>query len=386
MIKEIQLIDNSFASEIMYGCVIKDSYLIEDMQWLAFDDEKMDDCIGEKIKEIVEHIIDLRNQHNDGDAIKKADDFFQSFDCLVKVLEEQNNFHQITAMWNWLISKVKSIEEEKGIEFGNGVHKGTAFYFLGITRLIMGDVDGAYLWFSEAAEEDKKLPVGYREGWEKGLSPAEKILALDLSKDNYGYNIVKQIRDKIENSWRQHPEITRTTSVFTSIEDAIKKDKRDEMYPICYTFTKAVVLFVQLDFVRPTYLAIVQMGESILRFARALEDFIRSSEEFKKWSDDKLKENSRANTKTFAYCNEEYGKGKWSGVDGYNDDISGLIDDFKKRKLKSNGAVELSKDEINLIFTLKIRNHLAHRILAEPKLLENYIEIVLGISSTSWLI
>lgn len=366
--KALYLDDNNFAFDIRNGCKTQVSYLKPGTRWLTFNDDYMDECIGDKIKEIIEYINDLRNLQKDEDAIDFSDAFFQSFTDLMSVLAEQKNFYQVSTMWNWLISKVKLIENDNEIEFGKGVHKGTAFYFLGISRLMVEDVDGAYLSFSEAAKEDEILPSSVLNRHEKGLPPVVKILLLDLSPDNFAYYLVKQIRETI-NSWeQQHSSISRTPSIFTSIQNAIDKNKmpRESAIHLCYTFTKAFVLDSQKKiYARPTFLTITQIGESILRFARTLEDFIRYSHNLSK------------NTDMNRYCRKTWFPSEnWDGISSYENNIERLINDFIKNEWN------LSKDGRNLLFTWKIRNALAHRIPDDPILFDNYIEIILAISSS----
>ena len=278
-------------------------------------------------------------------------------------------------MWIWLILKVKKIEEENSIEFGEGVHKGTAFYFLGFSQLMMRDIDGSYLSFAEAAKEDEILPEAVLNRHQKGLPPVVKILLLDLSKDNFAYTFVKQIRETISDWEQQHPHICRYNSIFTSMQNVINKNKmpRESAIHLCYTFIKAFILDLwKQSFVRPTFLTITQMGESILRFARTLEDFIRSTDDFINYQN-----TGKNKEKIFDFCQKFwFPSEKWSGVSSYENDIKTLIDDF------INDRCNFSKDGRNMLFTLKIRNLLAHRIPDDPILFIKYIEIILAISNS----
>lgn len=202
---------NNFAREIINRCPFQSSNLVANTKWLTFVPSIIDSYLDAEIKEIIKYISDLRKQQRDEDAIDLSDAFFQSFTPLMNIFAEQKNFYQISQMWIWLISKVKKIEEENSIEFGEGVHKGTAFYFLGFSQLMMRDIDGAYLSFAEAAKEDEILPKSVLNRHQKGLPPVVKILLLDLSEDNFAYNLVKQIRKTISEWEQQHPQICRDT-------------------------------------------------------------------------------------------------------------------------------------------------------------------------------
>ena len=358
---------NNFAREIINRCPFQSSNLVANTKWLTFVPSIIDSYLDAEIKEIIKYISDLRKQQRDEDAIDLSDAFFQSFTPLMNIFAEQKNFYQISQMWIWLISKVKKIEEENSIEFGEGVHKGTAFYFLGFSQLMMRDIDGAYLSFAEAAKEDEILPKSVLNRHQKGLPPVVKILLLDLSEDNFAYNLVKQIRKTISEWEQQHPQICRDTSIFTSMQNAIDKNKmpRESAIHLCYAFIKAFILNLwRQSFVRPTFLTITQMGESILRFARTLEDFIRFSK------------NLNRNIKIFNYCHDTWFPSENWNVPSYENDIESLINDF------INDKWNFSKDGKNMLFTLKIRNLLAHRIPDNPVLFERYIEIILVISSS----
>lgn len=359
---------NNFAQDIFHGCVIKKSTMVPGTSWLTFVPSNMDKHIDQKINEIIGYVLDLRKREKDEDAIDFSDAFFQSFTPLMNILVEQKNFSQVASMWEWLILKIKDIEESRGVKFGEGVHKGTAFYFLGFSRLMMENVDGAYLSFAEAAKEDEILPPSVLNRHQKGLPPVVKILLLNKSKDNFAYNQVKQIRETIISWEHDHSHISRSTSIFASMQNAIDKNlmPRDSAIHLCHAFTKAFVLDSwRRSFGRPTFLTISQLGDSILRFARTLEDFIRLSKRLSK------------DVKLFDYCHDTwFSSENWRSVPSYKNDIDALIDDF------INDKWSLSKDGRNLLFAVKIRNALAHRIPEDSKLFENYIEIILAISSS----
>jgi hypothetical protein len=377
MVKKIEirnlrlyLDDNDFSSEIINGCGVQKSTFIQnpEMNWLAFDPVNMDKHIDSSVREILNHIFDLRKQQRDEAAIDVSDAFFQSFTVLMNILIEQKNFYQVSNMWIWIISKVNHIEKTLGIEFGKGVHKGTAYFFLAFSQMIMRDVSGAYISFAEAAKEDEIFPRTVLKRHEKELPPSVKVLLLDLGRANFAYGLVKEIREAI-NEWEvTYPDISQKKSIVESLGNAIEKGKVPPEIAINfnYALTKAFIIdFWRKSHMRPTSVTITQIGETILRFARILEDFIRASQ------------NLGRNDKVFKYSHKAWFTSEdWDKISSYENDIKGLIDDFINYKW------ELSKEGRNMVFTFKIRNALAHRIPNDPKLFENYIEIILAISSS----
>ncbi len=367
----VYLNGNNFALDVMHACPIQMSQIVQEHKtaWLTFNPDSMNQLVDKKGKVIIEHIFNLRKQQKDEDAIDLSDAFFQSFTPLMNILiEQQQNFYQVSNMWIWIISKIKNIEESHGIEFGKGVHKGTAYHFLAFSQMMMRDIDGAYMSFAEAAKEDEIFPESVLSRHENGLPPSVKVLLLDLGEQNFAHGLVKQIRNTINDWEAAYPEISQKKSVIGSLRDAMKKGKisRESAIHFNYALTKAFMVNLWMKGpTRPTVLTITQAGNTILTFARIFEDFIRTSQNLSK--DNSVFEYSR---KTW------FPSENWSKISSYENDVGGLIDDFINNKWK------LSKDGRNLVFTFKIRNVLAHRVPNDSKLFENYTEIVLAISSS----
>lgn len=315
---------------------------------------------------IVEHIFDLRIEKRDGEAIDMSNGFFEAFNGVMNSFIMQKNFYAISQLWKRLIAQVSEIEKRHSVEVGRGVHKGTAFFFLGLSQLMMEDIDGAYMSIAAAAEEDKTLPGSFLDRYRNRLTPAEKLLLLDLSTDNFAYGFVKHMRDAVENWQQTHPAISRSKSVFDSIRDARSKSRMElrTLVHLNYALTKVYVLEEKKSLAGPTCLTISQLGESILRFARTLEDFIRLSQQLGR------------NDKIFCYCQNTWfavERRKWDGISSYDNNLEGLVDDYL------NDIWKLSKDGRNMVLSLKVRNVLAHRIPDVKRLFDRHVEIVLAI-------
>jgi len=327
----------------------------------------MDRQIGSTIEEIVREVSSLRMQVSKEDAIDISDHLFQSFTPLMKIFAKQKNFFQASEVFTWAVRKVIQTEETIGVKFGNGVHKGACFYFLGFCNLMMYDVDGAYLAFAEAAKEDEMLPNQILARHQKGLPPAVKILLLDLSPDHFAYPIAKQIRETIVAWEKKYPQLARSTPTLMSVESALNKNKipRESAIQMCYSFTKIFVLDLWIRrFARPTFLTIAEVGEAILRFARTVEDLVR------------LAKNLSRDVKIHNYCHDTWFSSEDWNVPNYQNDIKKLLNDF------FTNSWNLSQDGRNLLFTLKVRNTLAHRIPNDAEIFKHYVEMILPISSS----
>jgi hypothetical protein len=128
------------------------------------------------------------------------------------------------------------------------------------------------------------------------------------------------------------------------MQNAIDKNKmpRDSAIHLCHAFTKAFVLDSWRKSIgRPTPLTISLLGDNILRFARTLEDFIRSFDDFKS------KKLINKNLGLFSYCHDTwFASEKWNNnkKKDYDNNIDALIDDFIL-----NNKWSLSKDGRNLL-------------------------------------
>jgi len=148
--------------------------------------------IGREIEGIVQHILELRTKGDDKEAVEFGDMLFESLTPAMNILWLEGRFNDLTDLWLWSISVVKGIEDKSRTVEGQGVHKGTAFYFLAVSRLLASDFDSAFMWFAEAAKEDECLPQEMVTQHSGSMPPAVKMMLLDPAADNFAQNIVSK--------------------------------------------------------------------------------------------------------------------------------------------------------------------------------------------------
>ncbi len=80
------------------------------------------------------------------------DAFFNNFTPMWQVYLAAKNYAQACALWEWALRPVASAEASSGLRF----HKGSAYYFWGMSAILSGDIDRGYLLMHSALEEDIK--------------------------------------------------------------------------------------------------------------------------------------------------------------------------------------------------------------------------------------
>jgi hypothetical protein len=92
---------------------------------------------------------------------------------------QQGQFDQAEQIWHLALLPAQKWEENNPEKF---IHKGTAYYFWGMTAILRGDIDKGYALMHQAVEEDKRtsnLPFP--------KSPATALVTLDTTDENQAF-------------------------------------------------------------------------------------------------------------------------------------------------------------------------------------------------------
>ena len=89
------------------------------------------------------------NNHQDNYAIH--DIFFNNFSILWKKLLNQSRFGEAEELWDFSINIAIEWENTNADHF---IHKGTPYYFWGMTTILKGDLDNGFSLMHQALEED----------------------------------------------------------------------------------------------------------------------------------------------------------------------------------------------------------------------------------------
>ncbi len=89
-------------------------------------------------------------QYHDANA-SLHDAYFENFTMLWNTFLTAGNYDEAERIWNLALSSSLAWEKENPNKF---IHKGTAYYFWGMTALIRGDLDKGYILMHRGVEED----------------------------------------------------------------------------------------------------------------------------------------------------------------------------------------------------------------------------------------
>ncbi|MBA3045301.1 MAG: hypothetical protein FP824_03720 [Euryarchaeota archaeon] len=145
------------------------------------------------------------------DDNKSHDPFFGSFTIIWRFFLHQGRFRACELVWD-LALKIAYEWEDK---HGKRIHKGTPYYFWGVTCILNGDLEKGFLLMHQALEEDK---ITY--GVDSPTTPAYSFVTLDYEKqDQFFKQKVEEITNFIDgklNVYRSSREGTLNLSEFKS--------------------------------------------------------------------------------------------------------------------------------------------------------------------------
>ena len=99
-----------------------------------------------------------------------VDLYFTNFTPLWSHLVAEGRLATAFALWEWALRPAFAWE----LQQGRHLHKGTAFYFAGMTAILSRDLDGGYLLMHRALEEDIRTS-----GMESPETPAYALVVMD---------------------------------------------------------------------------------------------------------------------------------------------------------------------------------------------------------------
>lgn len=112
-------------------------------------------------------------------GVNQHDAYFNCFTILWQRWLQQGQFDSAENIWQIALNPVNSWENKNP---GRRVHKGTPYYFWGMTAIIRGDIDKGYTLMHQAFEEDKKTT-----GNPFASSPASALVTLNIQEKNQAF-------------------------------------------------------------------------------------------------------------------------------------------------------------------------------------------------------
>jgi len=104
------------------------------------------------------------------------DEFFSTFTIFWRVFLHQNRFISAEKVWDFTLRVAFEWESKNK---GKRIHKGTPYYFWGVTCILNGDLEKGFLLMHQALEEDKRTHKTKIPG-----TPAYYFVTLNYEKQN----------------------------------------------------------------------------------------------------------------------------------------------------------------------------------------------------------
>lgn len=137
--------------------------------------------IGFDFNDFKDHSLRFFDDNKDDYTVQ--DEFFNNFTIIWRNFLAMQLFSRAEQLWNDALGIAYEWEKRNQ---GARIHKGTPYYFLGVTSILNGELDKGFLLMHQALEEDKKT-----QNSQTPRTPAYFFVTLDYKKQNQFF------RDKV---------------------------------------------------------------------------------------------------------------------------------------------------------------------------------------------
>lgn len=326
----------------------------------------------------------------------------------IKIIKTQDNddvlaaylasrlFESFTGYWNQLLcdgkhliciglwQSVLKITHQWEASSGIKIHKGTPYFFLAETYLVMGDKDSGFVYLYNALEDDKKLPhLGYPK-----KAPAYFTAKMLDNPNNHMYHfLIREVRLKLSqylNTFRNNHVNTFTLSDFDC--KFLMKDELDDIaYFFTYNFFSIYFLdknaeqnLLQNDFSK------LKTLDLVFNLSLIVDEIIRYDARISG------RTITRMNDSVFWLINKKTGMTQATFqnlrdvVFNVNDDPPDIV---VPRLLTSiqQPAQGIQKEAYVLLLAYHLRNHAGHNISQQNVLTANYDEIIQQLMNSIFL-
>ena len=301
--------------------------------------------------------------------IVEHDRFFVNFTPIWQDYLIRYNYYEAESIWNYAINLTLDWERSNS----NRVHKGTPYYFLGVTQILASKIDEGFFSMHQALEEDKLTHSRV-----DPQTPAYYFTLLDSSKPSqffgpYVVQIAKFLEEKMDEYRKTIGGTLTLTDFRTKFLEA--SNLREEVFRFVYFLSK---LKNQLQI--PNHLR--QNEFSSLEFAKLLFDICMISEKC-------IEEKNPRRGTTFLTFSHELTflrrRGKLSHTDrqckSIRDDLKTNFETTLDQLLNNTYHMGLTEIEYDYIITYYLRNFGAHNIINQPilnKEIQNITQRVLN--------
>lgn len=296
--------------------------------------------------------------------------FFNNFTILWQNFIEQKHFKNAEHLWGEVLKIVYKWENEN-----KRIHKGTPYYFWGVTCILNGDLEKGFLLMHQALEEDKEAGKTNTPN-----TPAYAFVTLDYEKQNQFFRpkveeIAKFVEKKL-NAYRSSRKGTLTLSDFKS-RFLEKSDLLEVVFYFVFASFHLKKLLKEVDQrVTQNVFSSLLQANTIFDLCLIVENTIKKQNKYR---------NKNLNGQTIGPILEFLSSKSLLNLHK-KDNLKNLKDDFEngfsktvQRLLDSqyhfqNGTTPKPIEE-DLAVTYGFRNFGAHKIEGQPVVYQNFDKI-----------
>ncbi len=295
------------------------------------------------------------------------DDLFNSFITIWNVILSQRNYGLGEWIWEKCVDFSHHWEE---MHEGRYIHKGTPFYFWGMTAILRGDMDKGYALMHKALQEDVR-----RHGSVNPQTPSFAFVIADYKEKNQAFIDwpliqAKYIEDRI-NLFNQFYQKNFSLNLFW---EKITRSNLEKS--IIYQFVLYITKFYDITR-KPEYIykgdfAGQLLLDLLLNLARVVDSIIHQKNPSEQNLFNHILFVNNAIDLNLNQLKMEYINQKYKSIpNGFENTITSIIDN-SFRFCDNSPLSDLAKP---FAITYGIRNYAAHHIVSSPTIWENYEEI-----------
>ena len=308
---------------------------------------------------------------NDNNLVVQ-ENYFENFTPIWKLLLNQKSFKYAEDLW-YLALYIAYQWENKNPN--RRIHKGTPYYFWGVTCILNEDLEKGFLLMHQALKEDKETP-----GVNAHQKPAYSFVTLNHEKqDQYFREKVLEIAKFLDGKLNNYCSSKRGTLNLDSLQSKFLKNVTLQEVAFYFVFElfrlKKLLLDINQRLTQNVFSSLLQ-ANTIFNLCLIVENIIKKQN---KYSNKNLNGKTIGPLIDFLSTNFSLNLKKGNNLSNLSDDFRNEFSNTMKELLSSlyhfqDGTSPQAIEE-DLAITYGFRNFGAHRIEDQPIIYENFKEI-----------
>ncbi len=300
---------------------------------------------------------------NEGDY-SIHDKFFGNFTIIWGALINQGSFRKAEQLWIMALSVAYELEQR-----GKRIHKGTPYYFWGVTCILNGDLEKGFLLMHQALEDDKKRHQSNSPG-----TPAYYFVILDYGKQDQFFRAkVLEIASFVEERLKNHCSSRGGTLTLQDFKSKFLEEPsiQEAVFYFIFDLFRLKKLLAEVDQrLKQNVFSSLLQENKIFTLCLIIDNVIKNKNPSEWRFSEQLKFLSRT-------CSLSLDDSKIRKLnEAFTNDFSGALKSLLLSQYKFQDGSALQSIEEDLAITYGFRNFGAHKIEDQPVVYKNFGEII----------